>query len=160
LTLPLSGRIFAFPLPCSIIALRYVFCPEISAARFRGCEVDHRVLRELFRHLQEFEALFQTEGIDTVTGPDGTGYSVIDLRRLYEIRHRLLTPQRARAIEMFLYKDMREQDAALAMGLSRDTPVAIYATQGLKQLAAAWADGIMWAGGTVSAVPAFSDAAA
>ena len=126
----------------------------------RGCEVDHRVLRELFRHLQEFEALFQTEGIDTVTGPDGTGYSVFDLRRLYEIRHKILSPQRARAIEKFLYEDMREQDAALAMGLSRETPVAIYATQGLKQLAAAWTDGIMWAGGAAGAIPAVSDAAA
>lgn len=110
--------------------------------------------------MQEFEALLQTEGIDTVTGPDGTGYSVFDLRRLYEIREKVLSPQRAKAIEMFLYEDMREQDAALAMGLSRETPVAIYATQGLKQLAAAWTDGIVWTGGTVSAIPALSDAAA
>ena len=110
--------------------------------------------------MQEFEALFHAEGIDTVTGPDGTEYSVLDLRRLYGIRHEVLSPQRARAIEMFLYKDMREQDAALAMGLSRETPVAIYATQGLKQLAAAWADGTLWRGGAVRGLPAVSDAAA
>jgi predicted DNA-binding protein (UPF0251 family) len=118
------------------------------------------VLRELIRHLQGFEALFQTEGIDTVTGPDGTEYSVIDLRRIYDIRYELLSPQRARAIEMFLYEDMREQDAALAMGLSRETPVAIYATQGLKQLAAAWTDGTVWKRGAGYAVPAVTDAAA
>lgn len=52
--------------------------------------------------------------------------------------------QRARAIELFLYDDMRECDAAAAMGLSPDTPVAIYATQGLRQLSAAWSDGSLW----------------
>jgi predicted DNA-binding protein (UPF0251 family) len=102
------------------------------------------VLRELFRHLQEFEVLFLTEGIDSLTGPDGTIYSLFDLRHLYDIRDELLSPQRARAIEYFLYRDMREQDAAAAMGLSRETPVAIYATQGLKQLAQAWSEGILW----------------
>jgi hypothetical protein len=122
--------------------------------------VDHRVLRELFRHLQEFEALFYAEGTDTIKGADGTEYSVIDLRRLYDIRGELLTPQRARAIEYFLYRDMREQDAAVAMGLSPETPVAIYATQGLKQLAAAWTDGILWARRRSGVVPAISDAAA
>lgn len=39
---------------------------------------------------------------------------------------------------------MREQDAAIAMGLSPDTPVAIFATQGLKQLAMAWSEGLLW----------------
>lgn len=120
----------------------------------RGCEIDHRVLRELFRHLQEFESLFLTEGIDTLTGPDGANYSIFDLRRLYDRRRMLLTPQRARAIHYFLYLDMREQDAAQAMGLGRDTPVAIYATQGLRQLAAAWADGTVWGERTAGAAPA------
>ncbi|MCW2929902.1 MAG: hypothetical protein JWM19_864 [Actinomycetia bacterium] len=39
---------------------------------------------------------------------------------------------------------MRECDAAAAMGLSPETPVAIYATQGLRQLAIAWSDGSLW----------------
>jgi predicted DNA-binding protein (UPF0251 family) len=116
------------------------------------------VLRELFRHLQEFEALFHAEGIDALTGPDGTIYSIFDLRRLYDMRREVLSPQRARAIEYFLYLDLREQDAAQAMGLSRETPVAIYATQGLKQLAAAWSEGILWRRGE-DAVPEISDEA-
>lgn len=110
----------------------------------RGCEVDHRVLRELFRNLQAFEELFRSEGIDTLKGPDGSNYSIFDLRRLYDIRREVLSVQRARAIEFFLYCDMREQDAAEAMGLSRETPVAIYATQGLKQLAAFWTEDMVW----------------
>lgn len=60
------------------------------------------------------------------------------------MRHRLLPRQRARAIEFFLYRDMREQDAAMAMGLSAETPVAIYATQGLRQLAAEWESAVLW----------------
>jgi hypothetical protein len=104
------------------------------------------LLRELFRHLQELEELFRMEGIDSVTAGDGTEYSIIDIRRIYDIRDRLLTPQRARAIELFLYRDMREADAATEMGLSPETPVAIYATQGLRQLAAAWSDGTLWSG--------------
>jgi predicted DNA-binding protein (UPF0251 family) len=101
-------------------------------------------LRELFRNLQAWESLFLTEGIEAITGPDGTVYSIFDLRELYDKRRILLTVQRARAIECFLYWDMREQDAAQAMGLGKDTPVAIYATQGLRQLAAAWTDGTVW----------------
>ena len=132
-------------------------CPDFLGRVFWRCEVDHRVLRELFRHLQEFEALFQTEGIDTISGPDGTTYCIFDLRRLYDIRDALLSRQRSKAVEFFLYLDMREQDAALAMGLSKDTPVAIYATQGLKQLAMAWDEGTVWGGAPVGS--AIADAA-
>lgn len=125
---------------------------------FRRCAVDHRVLRELFRHLQAFEALHETEGIDAITGPDGTTYSIYDLRRLYDSRHRLLPRQRARAIEFFLYRDMREQDAAMAMGLAPETPVAIYATQGLKTLAAEWEAPWQWQKGGQGADHDRSDA--
>lgn len=104
--------------------------------------------------------LFQTEGIDAITGPDGTDYSIFDLRRLYDKRDEFLSPQRSRAIECFLYRDMREQDAALVMGLSKDTPVAIYATQGLKQLAAAWDEGTLWRKGVPGGLPAAADALA
>ena len=76
------------------------------------------------------------------------------------MRGALLSRQRARAIEMFLYRDMREQDAAVAMGLSPDTPVAIYATQGLKQLAAAWDQDALWQKGSEDGTSAWADAAA
>lgn len=130
-----------------------------SGGTFRRCAVDHRVLRELFRHLQAFEALHETEGIDAITGPDGTTYSIYDLRRLYDSRLRLLPPRRAQAIEFFLYRDMREQDAAVAMKLPPETPVAIYATQGLKQLAAEWESPDQWQRGGRGGSQPQSDAA-
>lgn len=104
--------------------------------------------------------LFQAQGIDAVKGPDGTDYSLFDIRRLYDKRGEIVSPQRSRAIEFFLYRDMREQDAAVAMGLSEDTPVAIYATQGLRQLAAAWDAGGLWRRGEACAIPAVADAVA
>ncbi len=99
------------------------------------------MLRELLRNLQAFESLYLAEGIDIVKAPDGAEYCLTDLRRLYDQRHDLLTHRWAQAIEMFLYHDMRESDAARAMGLSPGTPVAIYATKGLRILAEAWEGG-------------------
>ena len=52
---------------------------------------------------------------------------------------------------------MREQDAAEAMGLRRNTPVAIYATQGLRKLVLAWEQGGTWGRG--ADVAAAADAA-
>lgn len=95
--------------------------------------MDHRVLRELFRNLRLFEALFETEGIDTIVGPDGETYCLFDIQQLYR-RRTELSARQAEAIEMFLYDDMRERDVAQLMGVSPVNPVAIYATQGLKRL--------------------------
>jgi hypothetical protein len=95
--------------------------------------LDHRTLRELFRYLQLFEALFETEGVDTLPGPDGEEYCLWDIQALYH-RRTELSARQAEAIEMFLYDDMRERDVARLMGVSPVNPVAIYATQGLKRL--------------------------
>ena len=94
--------------------------------------MDHRILRELIRHLQQFEALYETEGIDTLCFA-GVEYCLADIQRLYGLR-RQLSARQAQAIELFLYRDMRERDVAKRMGVSPVNPVAIYATQGLKRL--------------------------
>lgn len=107
--------------------------------------IDHRTLRELFRHLQAFQSLFETEGIDTITGPDGEAYNLFDLLRLYRCRNQLSLRQKE-AVEMFLYHDWREKDVAVAMGVSQVNPVAIYATQGLKRLVVIYNSGFVTTG--------------
>lgn len=92
------------------------------------------VLRELFRNLTAFRSLHEAEGIDTVIAPDGTAWTLWDVIALYEESQRLLPPQQRRAIELCLVENMREEDAALAMGVSKDNPVASYATLGLEKL--------------------------
>ena len=106
-----------------------------------GGRVDHRVLRELFRNLQSWQALFETEGTDSLMGHDGSVYCLADIRHLYESRS-FLSPRQAQAIEMFLYRDMRERDVAVLMGVSPVNPVAIYATQGLRRLCRMYETGI------------------
>jgi len=91
--------------------------------------------------LQFFYSLYVSEGIDALTGPDGDIYSIFDLMDLFERRKVLLTPQRAKAVELVFFLDMTERDAALAMGLQESAPVSSYASQGAKTLAAAWPGG-------------------
>jgi len=92
-----------------------------------------KVLRELFRNIQQFRALFEAEGIDELTAPDGEVYSLFDLEYLYGEIHRLPSRQH-QAIELCLVQNMRESDAALTMGVSKTNPVAMYATSGLEKL--------------------------
>ncbi|MGD0607289.1 MAG: hypothetical protein ABSA53_27365 [Streptosporangiaceae bacterium] len=71
------------------------------------------MLGELIRHLQAFQSLFEAEGIDCLTGPDGDVYCLADILRLRELsRH--LDPVQVMAIEC-LYMDMADADAARLM---------------------------------------------
>src|SRR5699024_9307571 len=101
-----------------------------------GCgrsRVDVGTLRELLRNLQQWEALFSTEGIESITGPDGTIYHLVDIQYLYSCRT-MLSPRQRQAIELCLYNDTKEKDASLIMGVSPTNPVAMYATNGLRRI--------------------------
>lgn len=100
------------------------------------------VLRELFRNLQAFAALYESEGLDTLRDPDGNDWSIHDLRYLYECRH-LLSARQQQAIELCLYYNIKEREAARLMGISENSPVAIYANNGLKRLIAMVAEGAL-----------------
>ena len=95
--------------------------------------MDVGTLRELFRNLQQWETLFDTAHVDTITAPDGRVYHLADIQYLYSCRT-LLSPRQRQAIELCLYNDTKEKDATLIMGVSPTNPVAIYATNGLKRL--------------------------
>ena len=92
-------------------------------------------LRELFRHLQAFRALYETEGIDTVQGPDGEEYVIWDIEYLLE-QTGCLPPRQRQAIHLCLIENRKEKDAAVIMGVSPTNPVAMYATSGLEKLVA------------------------
>ncbi len=91
------------------------------------------VLRELFRNLQQWEALFDSAQVDVITGPDGQQYHLADIQYLYSCRHRL-SPRQRQSIELCLYADTKEKDSTLIMGVSPTNPVAMYATNGLRRI--------------------------
>jgi predicted DNA-binding protein (UPF0251 family) len=70
---------------------------------------------------------------DTILGPDGNQYNVHDIEYLYSERV-LLSPRQKQAIELCLYQNYKEREAARIMGVSETNPVAMYATDGLRKL--------------------------
>jgi hypothetical protein len=95
--------------------------------------VDVKNLRELIRHLQAWEALYETDNIDTITGPDGQTYHLVDIQYLYGCRT-FLSPRQRQAIELCLYQNVKERDATAIMGVSPTNPVCMYSTNGLAAL--------------------------
>jgi hypothetical protein len=91
------------------------------------------ILRELLRHLQAWESLYETDNIDTITGPDGVIYSLTDIQYLYSCRT-MLSPRQRQSIELCLYENIKEKDATKVMGVSSTNPVAMYATNGMVRL--------------------------
>jgi DNA-directed RNA polymerase specialized sigma24 family protein len=100
------------------------------------------MLRRLFRNLQALESLYESDGIDTITTPDGQEWTVWDLQYLYDCRARL-SPRQSQAIELCLYRNIKEKDAALLMGIQESSPVAIYANNGLKRIIAMVDQGLL-----------------
>lgn len=98
------------------------------------------VLRELFRNLQAFRAVFESDGVDTIIGPDGVAWCLHDIEYLHR-QLPLLPPRQRQAIELFLIQNVRESDAAVMMGVSRTNPIGTYATAGLTKLVAMIEDG-------------------
>lgn len=90
-------------------------------------------LRELFRNLVTWRALFETDGVEEITGPDGKTWSLWDVQYLYEQVGRL-PPRQRQAIELCLIQNIKERDAAVMMGVSETNPVMSYATLGLEKI--------------------------
>jgi hypothetical protein len=91
-------------------------------------------LRELFRYLQEFRAVYEATGLDEIRTPFGNTWSLWDLEYLYQISQQHLTLRQKQAISLCLVHNMREKDAAEAMGVSTTNPVMMYATLGIRRL--------------------------
>lgn len=113
-------------LPDDEVLPRVVHMPGLTVA----------ILRELFRNLQAFRAFFENESQDTITDGLGREWCLWDIEYLYECRHWALSPRQAEAIELCLYQNRTEVEAAVLMGVSPTNPVAMYATDGLRKLVA------------------------
>lgn len=90
-------------------------------------------LRSLFRHYLQFRATFEETGLEIITAPDGKEWSIWDLDYLRSQFSRL-TLRQQQAINLCLIHNMREKDAAVAMGVGATNPVSMYATLGLQRL--------------------------
>lgn len=99
------------------------------------------ILRELFRNLQAFRAYYENENEDTITDAERREWCLWDIEYLYSQRLVWLSPRQAEAIELCLYQNRTEVEAATLMGVSPTNPVAMYATDGLKKLVALVATG-------------------
>lgn len=105
--------------------------------------IDVESLRGMIRHLQTFTALFQDQGIDTVTDHLGRQWSLWDIKYLYEQSQSsgVLPERQSQAIHMFLYSGQTEEVVAQAMGIKANNPVGQYATRGLETIVALALDG-------------------
>lgn len=97
--------------------------------------LDVTTLRELFRQLQAWRSIYESDGVDVITGPEGEQYCLWDVDYLESQLYRLPKRQHE-AIKLYLIDNMREADAAVAMGVSATNPIGIYATVGLSKLVA------------------------
>lgn len=91
-------------------------------------------MRELFRHLQAWNALHESQGVDTLRGPDGQEYCLHDIVHLYEHAVPRLSDRQKQAIQLFLIENRPEKEVARLMGVSENNPVASYATQGMVRI--------------------------
>ena len=79
------------------------------------------ILRELFRNLRQWKALYETDGIDYCNVARGEEISLWDMLYLYE-QLDLLPKRQHQAIELYLVTNMRETDAAALGGAFRYKP--------------------------------------
>lgn len=99
-------------------------------------------LREIFRNYQQWQSLRETDGLHSITSPDGEEIDFLDIQFLYE-NLSVLPKRQHQAIELYLIQNMRERDAAEAMGISPTNPIGIYATAGLEKLIDLWERGLL-----------------
>jgi DNA-directed RNA polymerase specialized sigma24 family protein len=95
--------------------------------------LDVKTLREIFRQLQAWRSIYESDQVDTITGPGGEEICLWDIEYLYSQLYRIPRRQRE-AIELYLVDNLKESDAAIAMGLKDTNPVGIYASVGLEKL--------------------------
>ena len=85
--------------------------------------------------MQQFRAYYEDTGRSEIQTAVGE-VSLLDLEYLLDEASHRLSPRQYQAIQLCLIGQMREQDAAVIMGIAPSNPVAMYATDGLRRLVA------------------------
>jgi len=93
------------------------------------------LLRELFRHHQAWHSAYEARDVEDVLVSHGFSISLWDLDYLVSAISCLPTRQR-QAIQLCFLDGLREEDAAIAMGVSPTNPVSMYANAGLVKILA------------------------
>jgi len=91
------------------------------------------LLRELLRHLAHWRSLYESDGVDTIRGPDGE-YAIQDIEFLYALSQSVLPIRQRQAIRLCLLNNLTEEEAAAVMKIDLSNPVAMYATSGLETI--------------------------
>ena len=92
------------------------------------------VLREAFRNLHSFRAVYEEEGVDIIVGEGGFEICLWDLEYLYAQVEEVLPLRQHQAIKWFLVNNLKESTVAEMMGISPSNPIGSYATAGLSNL--------------------------
>jgi hypothetical protein len=98
-----------------------------------GEDLSVELLRKVFRNLQVWRALYESEGIDTIRN-DGVELVIWDIELLLHHSQLVLPDRQAQAILLFLVENRSEEEVAIWMGIDPQNPVGMYATSGLKRL--------------------------
>jgi len=95
-----------------------------------------QTLRNIFRNLHAFRAVYEESGVSEIVDPDGIAWSLWDLETLYKIavNTNLLPLRQRQAIELFLVLNMPEDRVAEVMQIKVSNPVGMYATSGITHL--------------------------
>lgn len=98
------------------------------------CTLLVSVHRELIRSLQSWHSWYENQQVgETLRSIDGRSYCLWDIDMFYAGRTGVADNMRL-SIELCLYNNMLEREAAVAMGNKETSPVAIYATIGLTHM--------------------------
>ena len=90
------------------------------------------VLREIFRHIEAWRALYEIYGIDTLPSDYGS-WSLWEIETLIRDGLPKVSPSRAQAIRLYLLENRKETVVAEMMGVP-EIPIGVYATKGIEEL--------------------------
>ena len=89
----------------------------------------------MFRQYQAWKSAYEAHEVDDVLKHGAFEISLWDLEYLIKSLD-LLPPRQQQAIRLCFLCNLREEDAAVRMGVSRTNPVSMYANAGLTKILA------------------------